>query len=318
MDTMVDVNDEFMHEPGPHPDWQESFFFSWFDAESDAVGLARIGYRPSNHTADAILYTMRNGRVEGGYARLHVRYTGTPQPDHLKVGALEFQMVEPMSKWRLLLRGRHEVDLTWTALHAPFDYHAEAPPGAYLPSGIADTHMEQSGWVTGRVRINGSTYPIDGLGQRDKSWGVRLWSSIERWDWNTVLLSPDFTMNCTHLFDGDLAYPTGYIFHDGACHAVAQLTVDHEWSGHQVPCASRMVVTDVSGLQLEIRGRVIAQSCLWKRGLVIQESATRFETVVDGRPFTGLGLTEHAWHAGLVGSLRVLPRMGPAAKMVMP
>ena len=83
---MVDANDEFMHDPGPHRVWQESFFFSWFDAESDAVGLARIGYRPSNHTADALLYTMRNGRVEGGYARLNARYSGTPDPGRLQRG----------------------------------------------------------------------------------------------------------------------------------------------------------------------------------------------------------------------------------------
>jgi hypothetical protein len=314
---MVDANDEFMHDPGPQPDWQESFFFSWFDAESDATGLARIGYRPSNHTADALLYTMRNGGVEGGYAKLHTRYTGIPDPSRLRVGALELQMSEPMSKWRLLLRGRDEVDLTWTALHAPFDFHAEAPPWLYLPSGFADAHMEQSGRITGSVRINGASYAIDGLGQRDKSWGVRRWSSIERWDWITVLMRPDFTMNCTQLFSGGRAYPCGYIFHDGASHAVVDLTVDYRWAGHQVPCASRIVVTDVSGLRLEIHGSATAQSCLWKRGLVIQESATRFETLVDGRLRTGVGLTEHAWHGGPLGSLRVLPRMLPAIRMTM-
>ena len=92
-------------------------------------GLGPYGYRPSNHTADALLYTMRNGGVEAN-AKLNTSYTGTPDPGRLTVGALEFQMSEPMSKWRLLLRGRDEVDLTWTALHAPFDFHTEAPPRA--------------------------------------------------------------------------------------------------------------------------------------------------------------------------------------------
>ena len=314
---MVDTNDEFMHDPRPQHEWQESFFFSWFDAGADAMGLARIGYRPSNHTADALLYTMRNGRVEGGYAKLHTRYAGIPDPSRLRVGALEFQMSEPMSKWRLLLRGRNEVDLTWTALHAPFDFHADAPPWLYLPSGVADAHMEQSGRITGSVKINGATYAVDGLGQRDKSWGIRRWSSIEGWDWITVLLRPDFTMNCTRLFSGGRAYPCGYIFHDGASHAVVGLTVDYRWAGHQVPCASRIVVTDVSGLRLEIHGSATTQSCLYKRGLVIQESAFRFEAIVEGRLRTGVGLTEHAWQGGPLGTLRVLPRMLPAIGMIM-
>jgi hypothetical protein len=314
---MVDANDEFMHDPGPHRDWQESFFFSWFDAGSDAMGMARIGYRPSNHTADALLYTMRNGSVEGGYARLNTRYTGTPDPSHLSVGALEFHMCEPMSKWRLLLRGRDEVDLTWTALHAPYDFRAEAPPGQYLPPGIADVHMEQSGRVTGTVKMNGATYEIDGLGQRDKSWGDREWRTIEGWNWIPMLYGPDFTMNCTQLINGGRAYPCGYIFHDGANHAVTEFTVDYRWAGLHVPRTSRIAVTDVSGLRLEIHGGATAQSCLYRRGLVIQESASRFETTIDGQRRTGVGLTEHAWRGGPLGLLRVLPRLRPAMRMIM-
>jgi hypothetical protein len=314
---MVDANDEFMHDPGPHREWQESFFFSWFDAGSDAAGMARIGYRPSNHTADALIYTMRNGGVEGGYARLNVGYAGTPDPGRLSVGALEFHMGEPMSKWRILLRGRDEVDLTWTALHAPYDFRAEAPSGQYLPPGIADVHMEQSGRVTGTVKMNGATYEIDGLGQRDKSWGDRDWRTIEGWNWIPILFGTDFTMNCTQLINGGQAYPCGYIFHDGASHAVTELAVDYQWAGHQVPGTSRIAVTDVSGLRLEIHGGATAQSCLYRKGLVIQESAARFETTIDGQRRTGVGLTEHAWHGGPLGLLRVLPRLRPAMRMIM-
>lgn len=314
---MVDANDEFMHHPGPHRVWQESFFFSWFDAEADATGLARIGYRPSNHTADALLYTMRNGRVEGGYARLNARYTGTPDPGRLRIGALEFHMSEPMSKWRILLRGRDEVDLTFTALHAPYDFRAEAPPGQYIPPGIADVHMEQSGRVAGTIRMNGATYEIDGLGQRDKSWGDRDWRTIEGWNWIPMLFGPDFTMNCTLLISGGRAYPCGYIHHDGVNHAVSELAVDYEMAGLHVPSTSRITVTDVSGLRLEIQGNATAQSCLYRKGLVIQESAARFVTTVDGQRRSGVGLTEHAWHGGPLGLLRVLPRLRAAARMVM-
>lgn len=314
---MVDANDEFMHDPGPHRVWQESFFFSWFDAGSGAAGLARIGYRPNDHTADALLYTMRNGRVEGGYARLNARYTGTPDPGRLKVGALELHMEEPMSKWRISLRGRDEVDLTWTALHAPYDFRAEAPPGQYIPPGIADVHMEQSGRVTGTVTMNGTTYGIDGLGQRDKSWGDRDWRTIEGWNWIPMLFAQDFTMNCTQLINGGRTYPCGYIFHDGANHAVTEFSVDYGWAGLHVPSTSRITVTDVSGLRLEIRGAATAQSCLYRKGLVIQESASRFETTIDGQRRSGVGLTEHAWHGGAPGLLRVLPRLRPAMRMVL-
>ena len=314
---MVDPGDEHMHKPGPQPDWQESFYFNWFDSESDAMGLARIGYRPHDHTSDALLYTMRQGSIEGGYAKLNTPYSGIPDPRWLAVGDLEFQMSVPMSTWRLRLQGRNEVDLTWTALHAPFDFHADAPHGAVLPPGFADAHIEQSGRVTGRVKMRGVNYTVDGLGQRDKSWGARQWDSIEGWDWIPVLFGPDLTMNCTQVFSGGRAYPSGYIFRDDATHAVVEPTVEYQWAGHQVPCASRIIVTDVSGFRIEVRGHATAQSCLARRGLVIQESPSRFDAIIDGRHRTGVGLTEHAWHGGRVGTLRALPRLVPTLRRVM-
>jgi hypothetical protein len=51
--------------------------------------------------------------------------------------------------------------------------------------------------------------------------------------------------------------------------------------------------------------------------LVIQESSSRFETTIDGQRRTGVGLTEHAWHGGPLGLLRVLPRLRPAMRMIM-
>jgi hypothetical protein len=313
---MVELRDENMHEPGSAPDWQESFYFNWFDANSDAMGLARIGYRPHDKTCDGLLYTMRGGRIERGYAKIDVPYSGIPDPRQLAVGHLDFRMIEAMSRWELRLRGRDEVDLTWTALNAPFDFHNEAPPGAVLPSGFADAHMEQSGRVIGRVKMRGVEYLIDGLGQRDKSWGVREWGRIEGWNWVPVLFGPDLMMNCTQIFSGGRAYPSGYIFHDSANHAVKELTVDYAWASHRVPDASRIVATDVSGFRIEVRGRASAQSVLYRKGLVIQESASRFDAVVDGEHRSGVGLTEHAWHGGAVGTLRTLPRLAATVSRI--
>ncbi len=132
-----------------------------------------------------------------------------------------------------------------------------------------------------------------------------------------MLFGPDFTMNCTQLINGGRGYPCGYIHHDGANHAVTEFTVDYGWAGLHAPGTSRITVTDVSGLRLEIDGIATAQSCLYRKGLVIQESAARFETTIDGQRRGGIGLTEHAWHGGIPGLLRVLPRLRPAARMVL-
>lgn len=315
---MVDVIDEQMHEPGPTSDWQESFYFNWFDAHSDAMGLARIGFRPNDKTCDALIYTMRNGGVERGYVRRAVPYHDRPDPRCIVVGDLEMRMVEPMSEWSLTLSGRDSVQLEWTSLNAPFDFHAEAPADAILPPGFADGHMEQSGRVRGRVRMRGAEYQVDGFGQRDKSWGVREWGRTEGWNWVPVLFGPDLTMNFTQLIQDGHTYPAGYIFHDGTNHAVKDLRIDYDWQSPHVPRGVRLIATDVDGWQIEITGRARGQGCLYHRGLVIQESPTRFEAVADGRRYTGgVGLTEHAWSPSTLEKLRAAPRFIATTKRVL-
>lgn len=314
---MVDVDDENMHEPGSARDWQESFYFNWFDTDTDAMGLARIGFRPNEQSADGLLYTMRDGGIEGGYLKRETGRGPGTDPKQVAVGDLEFAMIEPMSQWQLRLRGRDEVDLTWTALDAPFDFHNEAPEGIVLPPGFADAHFEQSGRVRGRLRIGGSEYTIDGFGQRDKSWGVREWGSVEGWDWVPVLFGPDLTMNCTQLFAGGRAYPSGYIFHDGANHAIREMSVEYDWGARHVPIAARILATDVSGFRIEAYGRAHAQTCLYRSGLVIQESACRFEAVVGGEVRKGVGLTEHTWHGGFFGSLSAARRFVPTMRRLL-
>ncbi|TGD86572.1 hypothetical protein BayCH28_17450 [Mycolicibacterium sp. CH28] len=313
---MVDIADERMHEPGSAPDWQESFYFNWFDSNSDAMGLARIGFRPNDKTCDALIYTMRGGAIERGYLRRGAPYEGIPDPHSLVAGDVEMRMVEPMSRWTLRLSGRDEVDLTWSGLNAPFDFHQEAPQP--LPPGFADHHMEQSGRVAGRVKMRGVEYAVDGFGQRDKSWGVREWGRTEGWNWIPVLFGPDLAMNFTQLFYDGQAYAAGYIFHDGANHAVAQLAIDYDWASNRVPAGVRIEASDVDGWHISITGRSRGQGCLYHRGLMIQESPAEFEAIVDGkRRSGGSGLTEHAWRGGGLERLRAVPRFVATASRIL-
>ena len=40
---MIQERDEWLHEVGDDPAWQESFYFNWADAERRSFTLARIG-----------------------------------------------------------------------------------------------------------------------------------------------------------------------------------------------------------------------------------------------------------------------------------
>ena len=170
---MITVKDEEFHTPGGDPDWQESYYFNWSTSDGKSFGLSRIGINPASGTGDAVLVILRQGAPEVVYAAVGqpvVRdLVAESVTEGFSIGALRVTMIEPLGQWRIALKGRHDVELAWTAYTPAHDFHES------FPGDVAEqqSHFEQSGTVSGRTRINGVESAIEGLGQRDKSWGVR-------------------------------------------------------------------------------------------------------------------------------------------------
>jgi hypothetical protein len=113
--------------------------------------------------------------------------------------------------------------------------------------------------VTGELRIEGQTLPIEGFGLRDHSWGPRFWQAIHSYEWLTLNFGPDFgamvsiirrdpTSERMHgvVVRGDSLVPL----------ASARVTAEYEEGGlfHRRVLAQ---LETVAGERLEITGEVV-------------------------------------------------------------
>lgn len=310
---MITLQDERLHQPGTDPDWQESFYFNWATTDESAFGLTRIGWNPSTGKADALVLTMRDGKAEQVWAsvgtELDPAHIGRPLEDGLEVGDLTYTLLEAGRSWRIQLGER--LDLTWTATTPLVDFHEGFPGDTH----DVQHHFEQSGTVTGTALVDGVIVTIDGVGQRDKSWGVREWNGIEGWDWIAGQFGTDLSFNATSTDINGTRTPVGFVHHAGEVAHLTAVEIDYTWKAPHRPETATIRITVEGGRVHVIRARALAAVPIMKSGLFIEETHAAFETEIDGITRRGVGVIEHAFHVSALGTLLRLPRLLPVKAM---
>ena len=319
--AVTQAQDEELHEIGPDRHWQESYYFNWADPSHDVFGLTRIGLRFHERRVDGLILTIRDGKPEYVYPAVNLRQRGSWDEHSAEGGlharSLKYVMEEPLRRWRLTLTGRSSMDLTWESISPAFDYgeseHALAP-------NVAGRHFEQVGRVTGWTRFKGRELEINGLGQRDKSWGVRDWKNIEGWNWISVQLGEDLAFNIWELWYQGRRHINGFVFRDGSTYAVDEVEIEYDWARREhVPRAVRIVITDVSGNTITVHGAALGQFPLVKEGLWIQETHAQFTTEQGSESRNGIGVIEHAWRPSRLQLIARTPHLlGAAARVILP
>lgn len=300
---MIEPQDEWTHPIGAGRHWQESWYFNWADERSGQFGIARIGLRFHENEIDGLIVTIRDGKPEFAYPALNVRpdrpWGAIDPAAGVRARNLCFRMEEPLKRWRLTLEGSNTMDLLWEAFTPAFDYRDSVGHG---PKEIASAHFEQSGRVTGTTCFKGRQIDIDGFGQRDKSWGVRDWASIEGWDWISVQFGDDLSFNAWTAPSRGQRYLGGFIHYGGANRALTAIDIDYRWGDRpHEPAAVTLRLTDETGRIHRIDGSSIGLFPLAKKGLWVYEALARFSMEHEGRTRTGLGVIEHTFHVGHLG-----------------
>ena len=295
--------DEQLHTPGSGRAWQESYYFNWSDPVHDTFGLARIGLRPNEGRADALILTIRAGKPEFLYPAVGLRcpeWSSIDPRRGVRIGGLTFTVEEPLRRHRLTLDDR--MDLVFEAINEPWDYHGSS--GESFDSPMAAHHFEQFGRVRGFTRFHRRFQAIDGFGERDKSWGERDWGRIEGWNWLTAQLGDDLAFNVLDVFDGRRRHLAGYVF-DGRNHAVRDYTVDWTWGARaHVPAAARIHIEHEGGV-LDLSATAEGRFPLYKGRTWIEEVKARF---VAGER-VGHGVLEHVHRPSLAHAARHMPEI---------
>ncbi len=306
---------EQAHAPTTDPFWQESWYFNFADAEKNVYGLTRIGYRPARNKADGLLLASVGGKPTLLYASLGRKISSAGvavhSPDDLRVDNLRFSCQSPLDTWRLVLNSRRvSLDLNWTA---------QTPPYLYPEMAVADgrsaaaEHYEQAGRVSGHIHYGDIELTIDGLGQRDHSWGPRHWAGVGDWTWISAQFESGWAFNHWRLGSGPPSEPCGFIGHPRGNRDLVKAIID--WQGDQrgrKPAGARLKLFTADGISKEVLFKAETMWPLYKDGAVITE--TFGVCACDGEK--GVGVVERLFVPRL-GPLSLIPHVPKMAAMAL-
>ncbi len=201
--------DEGTHPPGGEALWNESWYFDFADPGSGIGGWVRVGLYPNERTAwiNALLCGPGLPTVA-----LNDFAAAVPQrldEIHCSEIDLALEATTPLATYRVTARGTGQayddpagllrgeagrpaevsMELAWHTAGTPYLYRLAS-------------RYEIPCTVSGTVTVAGRSYPISAAaGQRDHSWGVRDWWSMD-WVWSALHLDDG-----THLHGVEIRIP---------------------------------------------------------------------------------------------------------------
>jgi hypothetical protein len=201
--------DELTHEPTAEPLWSESWYADFVDPTQGFGGWFRLGLIPNQNTA--WIHALVCGP---NLPTVAVVDTEVPLPAdswalHTEAIELAHSAGEALQSYRVEVRGRGQaypdpaallrgepgdpvdfaMNLVWTTDGTPYQYRVT-------------TRYEIPCTVSGTVDIDDFGYQFDSVpGQRDHSWGVRDWWSMD-WIWSALHLDDG-----THLHGVNIRVP---------------------------------------------------------------------------------------------------------------
>ena len=298
---MIEERDEWLHDVGPDPAWQESFYFNWADPERRSFTLARTGYRFHPRKTDGLAISLRDGELELFYGPADLDHEGDCRDEDpsrgMRAGDLVVTMLEPLRRWRLQIEGERGMDVVFEAHTPAFDYGAH---GAKLAGTMTGAHFEQSGRVTGWTCFGGERHEISALGQRDKSWGVRDWARLEGWEWLAGQFGPEWSFNLMQTIEGGARLDNGFVFRDGENHPIERVRIDYAWGeqAHLVRGATIELV-EKGGRVHRLHAEAIGCFPIVRNDVWLEETHVAYELEASaGSPArSGQGILEHVWRA---------------------
>ncbi|MBW2314654.1 MAG: hypothetical protein JRH10_10715 [Deltaproteobacteria bacterium] len=291
----VEPSDEGAHAYDPDVEWwNESWFWDWYDAEGRVAGHCRIGMHPNQRRAWVWLY------LKHGDEWLCIEEPRLPlssfDPDRLAYDGwglrFSWDVASPIRTGRFRFEGFGRMLSgprlgTLQACSVDLEVEAMGPPHA--PNKMVAGHgsqkyptsrFEQPVSYRGATRIGTDSQALEARGERDHSWGPRMWNM----EWTVLVLNGDTlrTMSAVVDIPGAPRIPTGYLYRKDF-EGLVEVEHDLEVHGRPVldPVAGKFrLKTDgghelrgeiecISGIEIDITHCFEPpQRSLYRRGLI--------------------------------------------------
>jgi hypothetical protein len=320
MAVRLEPQDEYMHELGPEPNFNESMYFNLYDPAQGVGGWFRCGNRANEGYAEmTVCLYLPGGRVGFMFKRAEIS-----DNDAFDAGGIRFDVLEPFKRLDVAYSGKVvvlddplqmadpkkaftenpyaecEVRIEYSGVSDMFGGEPDEPhekPGEEFAKG----HYEQLIAGKGSIRVGEEEWEVDGFGLRDHSWGPRYWQAPWYYRWLTANFGPDFGFMGSRIArrDGE-GTRGGFVWEDGQLHLCRDFEISTEWQGEDTYHQSISATLRAADKEWKVTGKVLDLIPLRNRRpdpdtgdmLVtrISEGMTEW-TLDDGR--TGYGLSEY-------------------------
>ncbi|WP_208028442.1 DUF7064 domain-containing protein [Rhabdothermincola sediminis] len=319
MRVRLDPQDEYLHELGPEPTFNESMYFNVYDPGAQLGGFFRLGNRANEGRGEmTVCLYLPDGRVAFMFQRPEVHTN-----DAFDAAGMRFEVVEPFEQLtvsysggvvlledplamanprRAFTENPHadcEVALVYRRVSDMFGGEPEEAherPGEEFARG----HYEQLVSAVGTCRVGEQQWQLAGFGLRDHSWGPRTWQAPWYYRWLTANFGAEFGFMGSRIArrDGE-GTRGGFVWVGARMIPVHDLRISTGWEGQERYHRSIEAVLRAAGpggepLEWTVTGRVLNLIPLRNRrdGLVtrISEGLTEW-TLGDGR--VGYGWSEY-------------------------
>lgn len=262
--------DDGFHAFGKDPFWQESWYYDWSSDDGSVAGFARQGYYANLGEAWFWLYLFLRDEGRIVFVRDHSVPIGDRwgRTEHRTEGLWwHFHAQEPLQAWSLQaeasgleISSPREVldeelgtprpiglDISFEAIAPPYQWQAAAG----RPADIADTtptsRFEQFGAWSGEILVGDRTYALDGLGERDHSWGRRDWWTPP-WVYTAFNTGRDFAMHAAGADIPGFDAADGYVFRDGSLRRITRFAKETVHDDDRMPVSALYEYEDEDGV----------------------------------------------------------------------
>jgi hypothetical protein len=323
MAVRLEPHDEYMHELGPEPNFNESMYVNIFDPDNQIGGFFRIGNRANEGYAEmTVCLYLPDGQVGFLFKRAEITNN-----DAFDAGGMKWEMVTPFEALKVSYRGKvvllddplemsdpkkaftenpyaeADIDIMFTGQGRDSMFGGEPDEPHETPGEeFAKGHYEQLVAGSGHIRVGEREWHVEGFGLRDHSWGPRYWQAPWYYRWLTANVGRDFGFMGSRVARRDAdGTRGGFVWEDGKLHYCDSLELKTTYEGDESyhETISAVLKSSRSGKEWRISGRVMNLIPLRNRRpdpegnmLVtrISEGMTEW-TLDDGR--VGYGLSEY-------------------------
>jgi hypothetical protein len=170
--------------------------------------------------------------------------------DDLDAGGVRVMHGKPLQTVRLLAdTPRIQLDAEFVGRHPAYSYR-DSPGG--LPGWFAIDRFEQSGWLTGNLRVDGRELRLDTAAHRDHSWGSRDWRMPQHWTW-FVAYAGDRSVNGWIWIAGGTWGFAGYVADGATVTPVDRIEHTIRFDEHYDQQALDAVLIDTTGRRTSVR-----------------------------------------------------------------